>query len=103
MQNEILSLRAQLQSEQQQKIETFKNTMVLEARLKSAEEEANRAERERYNLETELQHLKGTQAQLMNKIQESQEFMKIMSQFLQKNGLMVNTSFIGEDDELDIF
>ena len=46
--------------------------MVLEARLKSAEEEAIKAESDRCNLEKELQHLKGTQAQLMDKIQESQ-------------------------------
>ena len=77
--------------------------MVLEARLKSAEEEAYKAESEKVNLEKELLHLKGIQAQLMNKIQESQQFMKICSQFLQKNGLMANTSFVEDADELDLF
>ena len=103
MHQEIQQLRAQLQAEQQQKIETYKNTMVLEARLQSAADDANKAESERNNLERELQHLKGTQAQLLNKIQESKEFMKICLTFMQKNGVMADTSFVSDAEDLDLF
>ena len=77
--------------------------MVLEARLKSAESECLKAEGEKANVEREMQVLRGAQDQLLSKIKESQEFMEICSTFLQKNGLMANTSFISENNFDELF
>ena len=72
--------------------------MVLEARLKSAEEESIKCQSEKNNLERQLQDLKISQDQLISKIKESQEFLEVCTTFLQKNGLLTNTSFMSEND-----
>lgn len=70
--------------------------MELEARFKTAEEEARKSQEERVNLESDLKNLRKSQNELLSKIKESQEFLEVCMTFLQKNGLLA-TSFISED------
>ena len=81
----------------------MKDLMVLEAKLKTAQEEALKADSEKHNLQRELQELRQAQDQLLSKIKESQEFIEVCTQFMHKNGLMVNASFVSESSDLDLF
>jgi predicted nuclease with TOPRIM domain len=86
----------QIQYEQQSKIEKKKHKLELEARLRTAELEAQKSMEERQNLEGQIKDMKKTQSELLSKIRESQEFLDVCTSFLQKNGLLA-TSFISDD------
>ena len=70
--------------------------MELEARLKTAEAEAQKSNEERINLEEQIADMKKTQNELLSKIRDTQEFLEITTTFLQKNGLLAS-SFISDD------
>ncbi len=70
--------------------------MELEARLKTAEAEAQKSNEERVNLEEQIADMKKTQNELLSKIRDTQEFLEITTTFLQKNGLLAS-SFISDD------
>lgn len=61
----------QIQYEQQSKIEKKKHKLELEARLKTAELEAQKSMEERQNLEFQIKDMKKTQNELLSKIRES--------------------------------
>lgn len=82
--------------EQEQRLDHKKDKLELEARLKTAEEEARKSQEERVNLESDLRNLRKSQNELLSKIKESQEFLEVCMTFLQKNGLLA-TSFLSED------
>ena len=86
----------QIQYEQQSRIEKKKHKLELEARLKTAESEAQKSQEERLNLEQQIKDMRRTQNELLSKIRESQEFLDVCTTFLQKNGLLA-TSFISDD------
>ena len=79
----------------------MKDLMIIEARLKNTQQEVQKAATEKANMEKQITDLSQTQNQLVSKIKESQEFMDICTRFMQKNGLMVNTSFISDTGEVD--
>ena len=70
--------------------------MELEARLKTAEMEAQKSQEERVSLEEQIGDMQKTQNELLSKIRETQEFLEITTTFLQKNGLLAS-SFISDD------
>ena len=70
--------------------------MELEARLKTAEMEAQKSQEERVSLEEQIDDMQKTQNELLSKIRETQEFLEITTTFLQKNGLLAS-SFISDD------
>jgi hypothetical protein len=70
--------------------------LELEARLKTAEMEAQKSQEERISLEEQIVDMKKTQNELLSKIRETQEFLEITTTFLQKNGLLAS-SFISDD------
>jgi hypothetical protein len=70
--------------------------LELEARLKTAEAEAQKSNEERVNLEEQIADMKKTQNELLSKIRDTQEFLEITTTFLQKNGLLAS-SFISDD------
>jgi hypothetical protein len=70
--------------------------LELEARLKTAEAEAQKSNEERINLEEQIADMKKTQNELLSKIRDTQEFLEITTTFLQKNGLLAS-SFISDD------
>ena len=70
--------------------------MELEARLKTAEMEAQKSQEERLSLEEQIGDMQKTQNELLSKIRETQEFLEITTTFLQKNGLLAS-SFISDD------
>ena len=70
--------------------------MELEARLKTAEAEAQKSNEERVNLEEQIADMKKTQNELLSKVRDTQEFLEITTTFLQKNGLLAS-SFISDD------
>lgn len=65
------SLLNQIQAEQQTRIEKKKHKLELEARLKTAEVEAQKSQEERVNLEMQIIDMKRTQNELLSKIRES--------------------------------
>lgn len=84
----------------------MKELLTLEARLNSTESELLKCQNEKVNLQNEISTLRQAQTQLVSKIKESQEFLEICSAFLQKNGLMANTSFLSDANhfsEEDLF
>ena len=52
------NIKSELQKTQQSKIEQMKDLMVLEAKLKTAQEEALKADSEKHNLQRELKELR---------------------------------------------
>ena len=86
----------QIQYEQSTRIEKKKHKLELEARLKTAELEAQKSQEERMNLEDQIVDMKKTQNSLLSKIRETQEFLEVTTTFLQKNGLLAS-SFISDD------
>jgi hypothetical protein len=70
--------------------------LELEARLKTAEMEAQKSQEERVSLEEQIGDMQKTQNELLSKIRETQEFLEITTTFLQKNGLLAS-SFISDD------
>ena len=86
----------QIQNEQLSRIEKHKHKLELEARLRTAEMEAQKGARERQQLEEQINELRLQQNDLLSKIRESQEFVDVCSAFLQRNGLLAS-SFLSED------
>eukprot|EP00347_Sterkiella_histriomuscorum_P024415 403331194 len=90
------NLMKQIQHEQLNRIEKQKHKLELEARLKTAEIEAQKSYEERQVLERQIKDLRRGQNELMHKIRESQEFMDVCNSFLQRNGLLAS-SFTSDD------
>ncbi|CDW90324.1 UNKNOWN [Stylonychia lemnae] len=96
LEQEKENLMRQIQLEQYNRIEKQKHKLELEARLKTAEIEAQKSMEERQILERSIKDLKRGQNDLLHKIRESQEFLDVCTSFLQRNGLMAS-SFISDD------
>lgn len=95
-QEENNRLKESVQIEQEARVKQYKDTIELEIRLKSFEDEVIKSQQERYQLALDLDRLSGHQTELFSKIKESEEILNTWVAFLEKNGL-IQTSFLSED------
>lgn len=96
LQEENNRLKESVQSEQEARVKQFKDTMELEIRLKSFEDEVTKSQQERYQLALDLDRLSTSQTEMFSKVKESEEILNTCVSFLEKNGL-IQTSFLSED------
>jgi len=94
-------LKELIQKEQEARVKQFKDTMELEIRIKSFEDEVAKNQQERYQLVLDLDRLTNNQTKLFSEIKESEEILNTWVAFLEKNGL-IQTSFLSEDAALFI-
>ena len=66
-------LKEMIQSEQEARVKQYRDTMELEIRIKSFEDEVAKNQQERYNLNLDLDRLTNIQGKLCTEIKESEE------------------------------
>lgn len=90
-----------MKQEQEARVKQYKDTLELDIRIKSFEEEGTLSQQERYQLSHDIEKLTRYQNDLFSKIKESEEVLNTCLNFLEKNGV-VQTSFFSSDENMGL-
>lgn len=101
LKEENVRLKELIQQEQDARVTQFKDSMELEIRIKSFEDEVSKSQQERYQLAVDIGRVTNKQNELFSKIKESEEILNTWVAFLEEKGL-IQTSFLSEDAALFI-
>ena len=96
LKEENVRLKELIQQEQDARVTQFKDTMELEIRIKSFEDEVTKSQQERYQLAGDIERVTNKENELFSKIKESEEILNTWVAFLEEKGL-IQTSFLSED------
>jgi hypothetical protein len=92
-------LKEALKREQAERVESNKDLMELEERLKLSEKQVKESEKTRLTLAMDLQLLQNNITIFFKKLKETEELFEICATFLQKNGILAS-SFLSTENDL---